>query len=375
MLIKFLATISILFNPFTFLFSQFDVDLEQKADPLPAELPISTSLTADFNFNPSLANAISSIIISTAKENNPNFLPIRNWNVSQPEIEAKAALISMVSSVEPFEPEKNKPSNAFQKKMVPGKILYQKNIEQVLPIASLTKLMTGLIVLENINLDQIVTVTKEAIGAYGDMGGLVVNEKISVKNLLYALLMESSNDAAVSLADAFGDSSKDCPLDTVLESRAVSKGQSLVLLMNKKAEELELENTHFIEPSGYNPANLSTALDLAELVKYSLDKPVIWQILKTSSIDLLSADGVINHHFTNTNQLLNNRPAIVGGKTGYTNEAQGCMILVIEQNLNKIRNYIGQPSSEYLIIIVLGTQERFSETEKLINWVKEAYIW
>ncbi|GEM_PF-525522 len=360
MLIKFLATISILFNPFTFLFSQFNVDLEQKADPLPAELPISTSLTADFNFNPSLANAISSIIISTAKENNPNFLPIRNWNVSQPEIEAKAALISMVSSVETFKPEKNEPSNAFQKKMVPGKILYQKNIEQVLPIASLTKLMTGLIVLENINLDQIVTVTKEAIGAYGDMGGLVVNEKISVKNLLYALLMESSNDAAVALADAFGDS---------------SKGQSLVLLMNKKAEELELENTHFVEPTGYDPANLSTALDLAELVKYSLNKPIIWQILKTPSIDLLSADGTINHHFTNTNQLLNNRPAIVGGKTGYTNEAQGCMILVIEQNLNKIRNYIGQPSSEYLIIIVLGTQERFSETEKLINWVKEAYIW
>jgi len=346
MLIKFLTTISILFNPFTFLFGQFDIDSEQKASPLPAELPISTSLTADFNFNPSLANAISSIIISTARETNPNFLPIRNWDISQPEIEAKAALI--------FAPEKNN-------------ILYQKNIEQVLPIASLTKLMTGLIVLENTNLDQIVTVTKEAIEAYGDMGGLVVNEKISVKNLLYALLMESSNDAAVALADAF----KDCPLDTVLES----KGQSLVSLMNKKAEELGLTSTHFIEPTGYNPANLSTALDLAKLVKYSLNQPVIWQILKTFSIDLPSADGTINHHFTNTNQLLNSRPIIIGGKTGYTDEAQGCMILVIEQDLDKVRNYIGQPSSEYLIIIVLGTQERFSETEKLINWVKGAYIW
>lgn len=325
MLIKFLTTIFILFNPFAFLFSQFDVVPEQKANPLPVKLPTSTSLTADFNFNPSLANAISSIIVSTARETNPNFLPIRNWNVSQPEIEAKAALI--------FEPEKNK-------------ILYQKNIEQVLPIASLTKLMTGLVILEEINLDQIVTVSKEAVAAYGDMGGLVIDEKISVKNLLYALLMESSNDAAIAFAQDF-------------QGRRVS----LVALMNKKAEELELENTHFVEPTGYNPANLSTALDLVKLVKYSLNQPVIWQILKTVSIDLSSADGTINHHFTNTNQLLNSWPIIIGGKTGYTDEARGCMLLVIEQ------------SSENLIIIVLGTQERFSETEKLINWVKEAYIW
>lgn len=343
MLIKFLTTLFILFNPFAFLFGQFDVDLEQKVSPLPAELPTSTSLTADLNFNPSLASAISGIIISTARETNPNFLPIRNWNISQSDIGAKAALI--------FEPEKNK-------------ILYQKNIEQILPIASLTKLMTGLVVLEEMDLDQIVTVSKEAVGAYGDMGGLVINEKISVKNLLHALLIESSNDAAVALAEAFTS-------DTVLDP----EGQSLVPLMNKKAEELELANTHFVEPTGYNPANLSTALDLAKLVKYSLNQPVIWQILKTVSIDLSSADGTINHHFTNTNQLLNSWPIIIGGKTGYTNEAQGCMILVIEQDLNKIKNYIGQPSSEYLIIIILGTQERFSETEKLINWVKEAYIW
>lgn len=203
MLIKFLVTIFILSNPFTFLFGQFNVDLEQKAtSPLPAKLPTSTSLAADLNFNPSLANAISSIIISTTKETNPNFLPIRNWNISQPEIEAQAALI--------FEPEKNK-------------ILYQKNIEQILSIASLTKLMTGLVILEEVNLDRIVTISKEAVGAYGDMGSLVIDEKISVKNLLYALLMESSNDAAVALAEAF----KDCPSDTVLESRTVSEGQSL----------------------------------------------------------------------------------------------------------------------------------------------------
>lgn len=313
-MINFLTIIFILFNPFAFLFGQSDIN---------AELPTLALLDVDFNFGSSLVSAVS----------NPNFLPIRNWNVNPPEINVKAALISIVSPVEPFEPEINE-------------ILYQKKIEDVLPIASLTKLMTGLVVLEEMNLDQIVTVSKEAVGSYGNMGSLAINEKISIKNLLYALLMESSNDAAVALAENF-------------------KETSLVDLMNKKAEELELENTHFVEPTGYNPANLSTALDLSKLVKYSLNQPIIWQIFKTVSIDLSSADGIINHHFTNTNQLLNNWPTIIGGKTGYTDEAQGCMILVIEQDLN----------SEYLIIIVLGAQERFLETEKLINWAKKAYIW
>jgi len=300
MLAKFLTIIFIFLNPFSSL--------------IPVEPPMSLSLSDDFN--PRLANIVFSIA-------NPNFLPIRNWSINQPEIEAKATLI--------FGVEKNK-------------ILYQKNIEQVLPIASLTKLMTGLIVLEKMDLDQVITISQEAVKAYGDNGGLVIDEKISVKNLLYVLLMESSNDAAVALAEVF----KEVPL---------------VDLMNKKAEELGLENTHFTDPTGYNPTNLSTALDLAELVKYSLEQPLIWQILKTPNIDLSSADGLINHHLINTNQLLGHWSGIIGGKTGYTDEAQGCMILVIEQIY------------ENLVIIVLGAEERFLATEKLINWAKKAYIW
>lgn len=336
MLVKFLTIILIFFNPFAFLFSQLDVDFEQKTSDHPPEEETvkQTSILSD-NFNLGLANAISNFIISAAQETNPDFLPIRNWDISQPKIEAEAALI--------FEPVKNK-------------ILYQKNIEQVLPIASLTKLTTGLVVLEEISLDQIITISKEAVEAYGDNGGLVIDEKISVKNLLYALLMESSNDAAIALAEVFPET-------------------LFVDLMNKKAGELGLKDTYFIDPTGFNPANVSTALDLAKLVKYSLEQPLIWQILKTSVIDLSSADGLIIHHLTNTNQLLDYWPMIIGGKTGYTDEAQGCMILVIEQDLNNTKNYIGQLSSEYLIIIILGAKERFLETEKLINWVKEAYVW
>jgi D-alanyl-D-alanine carboxypeptidase len=355
MLVKILTLIFIFLNPFVFLIGQPNADFDQTSNITPAELPIPASL---HNFDPGLANAMAGFVISASGRSNPDFLPIRDWSVKDPAIEAQAALV--------FEPEKDK-------------ILYQKNIEQVLPIASLTKLMTAIIVLENMNLDQVVTVSQKAIDAYGDMGDLVLNEKISVKNLLYALLMESSNDAAVALAEAFNEGrgfegdfqgqsclAKSCFASTAPENpdRSVPEGLSLVSLMNEKAQELGLKNTHFVDPTGYEPANVSTAFDLAKLVQYSLHQPIIWQILKTPTIDLSSADGIINHHLNNTNQLLNHLPNIVGGKTGYTEEAQECMILVTENS-----------QANPLIFIVLGTQARFLETKKLVQWVEKAYIW
>jgi D-alanyl-D-alanine carboxypeptidase (penicillin-binding protein 5/6) len=266
-------------------------------------------------------------LVSSLWFNNPNFLPIRDWGIDEPEVEAKAALI--------FNNTKDK-------------ILYQKNINRVLPIASLTKLMTAIIVLENVALDEITTVSEEAIAGYGEMGDLVVNEKISVRNLLYALLMESSNDAAIALAQF------------VQEKTA----KDFVELMSQKAEELKLENTRFTGPTGYEPSNVSTVNEIRQLVNYSFKYPFIWDILKTPTITLSSVDGKINHYWVNTDALLNRLPNIVGGKTGYTEEAEGCLVLAVEQ-----------PSDEILITVVLGAKERFLQTEKLINWVQRAYQW
>ncbi len=351
MLAKFLTTVFILLNPFGFLFSQSADQLE-----LPNQLgteenqPIIQSLpeAASFNINLpiSSADALSSFIISAAQGTNPDFLPIRDWNIEEPEIEAEAAII--VESTK-------------------DKILYQKNINQVRPIASLTKLMTALIILENLDLEEIVAISQKAIAAYGDSGNLTVNEKISVRNLLYPLLMESSNDAAIALAEALENSQK--------SDLGGDKDLTFLELMNKKAEELGLTKTHFVEPSGYQAGNLSTALDLAELVKYTLNRPFLWQILGTAAIDLPPTDNSPGHHLINTNQLLSRWPNIIGGKTGYTEEAQGCLVLFIEQPLDKMINYLNQDSSAQLIIIVLGAKDRFLETEKLINWVEQAYVW
>lgn len=264
---------------------------------------------------------------------NPNFLPIRDWGIDDPETETKAAIV-----------------------VDENKILYQNNIDQILSIASLTKLMTALIVLENMHLEEIVTVSEKAIAAYGDQGSLAVDEKITAQNLLYALLMESSNDAAMALAEHYDKKNNQ------------NNGLSFVDLMNKKTEELGLNNTHFIDPSGYEMFNVSTAREIVQIVKYSFNQPLIWQILKTPTINLSSADRKINHYWVNTDELLNRLPNIIGGKTGYTEEAQGCLILVIE--------YPSEAEiKERLITVVLGAQERFLETEKLIEWVEKAYKW
>lgn len=270
---------------------------------------------------------------------NPNFIPIRDWNIIEPEIEAKSASIFKINSIDPLLAEN------FELK---EDILYQKNIDLVLPIASIAKLMTALIVLEKIDdLEKNAIVSEKAIKAYGNQGGLIINEKISVKNLLYALLMESSNDAAVALAE-------------IIEEET---GSNFIDLMNQKAKEIGLKKTFFVDASGYNPDNISTVEEIVKLVKYSFSQPIIWQALKTPEIDLSSNDGTTEHHWVNTDELLNRLPNIVGGKTGYTSEAQGCLVLVIEQN------------QRYLITIVLGAQERFLQTEKLIEWADKAYLW
>ncbi len=266
--------------------------------------------------------------LSSILSSNPNFLPIRDWNVVEPEIEASAAMV--------FESNRNK-------------ILYQKNINEVLPIASLTKVITALVVLDHLNTENIVTVSEEAINAYGTQGKLVKDEKISVKNLLYALLMESSNDAAVALSEAVHQKTR----------------MNFIELMNRKAWDIGLRKTFFTDPSGYGPKNVSTAQEISKMLMYSFEQPLIWKIFKTPAIDLTSADGTIRHHWTNTDKLLNRLPNVAGGKTGYTTEAQGCLALAVECS----------DKQGYLITVILGSQERFTQTEKLINWAKKAYLW
>ncbi len=229
------------------------------------------------------------------------------------------------------------------------RILFGQEIDKKMPIASLTKLMTAKVALGNYNLSDKIKISKEAVRQEENFGKLKVGDTLSVKELLYPLLMESSNDAAFALAEDYPDMN----LDT------------FVGLMNQEAEKLHLSNTNFTNPSGLDP-NYSTARDMAKLTEVLImEEPLIREILSTSEISLYG------EQLTNTNEFLNYngdswwKDKIIGGKTGYTEESLGCFLLVVEA-----------PSDRgYLINVVLGAEDRFAEMKKLLDWLEKAYQW
>ncbi|MCH8741703.1 D-alanyl-D-alanine carboxypeptidase [Patescibacteria group bacterium] len=238
-----------------------------------------------------------------------------------PEIEAKSAILVKINK------------NGSQE------ILFEKNSDQILPIASLTKLMTSLVVTENYNLSQQLEVTKEAVEQPEEFGNLKIGEHLSVENLLYLVLIESSNDSAFTLSELIGQ-------------------DGFVDLMNLEAEYLGLFGTHFVGSTGYSAENYSTAKDLVNLAKYIIrEKPIIWEISSLSEFSLYTPDGVFHHQLSNTNQLLKEYPEIIGGKTGYTEEARGCIILILKNS-----------KDEVFINIILGSENRFEEMKKLIEY-------
>ena len=255
--------------------------------------------------------------------------PIRNWNSPDPEITAKIAFV--------FETTRQR-------------ILWQKNgLRESQPIASLTKLMTALIVMENAKLDDVFTVSKKAVQTSGELGGLIVDERLTVANLLYALLVESSNDAAVALA----------------ENISAKTGKNFVDLMNQKAKVLGLTNTNFTDPSGLDANNRSSAWDLNRLMQEFLKYPILQKITQTTAFDFKSVDAKFSHHLTSTDKLLGQYPEIIAGKTGYTEEAGNCMILAWRT-----------PNGQGIVIsIIMDSRDRMAESEALLKWTKEAFLW
>ena len=217
--------------------------------------------------------------------------------------------------------------------------VYEKNKHIQLSPASLTKLMTAVIVIEYIDRDDSVTITARAVSEEGVAGSLRVGETFSVPDLLKVMLIVSSNDAATAFEDHFA-----------------SQGFNLVSLMNEKAKLLGMVDTHFVNPTGLdNPQHYSSAADLAVLAAYSLRHEEMWSILSKTSESVRSLNKKISHTLLSNNELLHKkRPKVLGGKTGYTKNAGGCMITVLA-------------SGE--VIVVLGSDERAEDTQRLIQLI------
>lgn len=192
-------------------------------------------------------------------------------------------------------------------------ILYGKNENEKTKMASTTKIMTALIVIENTNLNNIVDVSAKAAGTVGSRLKLKAKDKITVRDLLYGLMLRSGNDAAVALAEYIGGS--------VPEFAA---------LMNQKAEELGLKNTHFETPHGLDSdEHYTTTYELAILTDYALRNPVFAEIVKTKSCNI-TINGY-SRTISNTNELLGNFDGVYGVKTGFTNGAGRCLVTSIKR--------------------------------------------
>ena len=281
----------------------------------------------DFFFWQETKNLVLSARIEKSFE---RFRPFRNWKVKGINLQAKAVL------------------SVFIDDKGEEKVLFEKNSQQRLPIASLTKLMTALVALENYELSRPVKIAKILPE---DNGQLKIGEKFEVKDLLYFLLISSNNTAAHALSEIMGS-------------------QSFVFLMNKKAQQIGMKETFFFNPTGLDPddpgklSNFSTAKDLLILLKTVSKNQLISEILLTPEIEIYSREKLILHKLENTNELLKKRFEILAGKTGWTPQAKGCLAVVVKAPRNKGK----------IIFIILGSEKRFEEMEKLIDWTKKAYV-
>jgi D-alanyl-D-alanine carboxypeptidase (penicillin-binding protein 5/6) len=200
-----------------------------------------------------------------------------------------------------------------------GTILYQKNMNVKRPIASLTKIMTAIIVLENANLKDYVEISPRAKYRYTgeSLLNLEFNEKITVEELLYALLLRSANDAAVALAEH------------------VSKSvENFVSLMNKKAKEIGAKNTHFSNPHGFSGENnhYSTCYDLALITRYALKNKKFNEIIKTKQKLISWGKNPYLRVLKNRNKLLWRYKYCDGVKTGMTKKAGYCLVASATKN-------------------------------------------
>ncbi len=220
-----------------------------------------------------------------------------------------------------------------------GDVLWRRNSSIRRPMASTTKIMTALVAIEHGNLDDVVTVNADALGPGSQGGiGLATNEHMTLRDLLYALLLPSANDAAVAIADHIGGSV-----------------DGFVAMMNKKAVEIGAYRTHFDNPHGLDsPTHYTTAYDLALIARYAMKNPTFAQIVSTRSWALRGSQVVTTH-----NKLLYSYSGATGVKTGFTNGAASCLVS------SATRDDVS------LITVVLGESFRpnmFTESAALLDY-------
>ena len=223
------------------------------------------------------------------------------------------------------------------------KVLYAKTAHEKLPMASTTKIMTAILAIEAGNLDALVTVPQEAYGVEGSSMYLRLGEQISMRDLLYGLMLVSGNDAAVAIAVHVGGSV-----------------EGFAALMNAKAASLGAHNTHFVTPNGLpDPDHYTTAYDLALIACYAMQNETFREIVGTTYYQ--TTTGEIARTVKNKNKILWEYEGGNGVKTGYTMAAGKCLVFAAERE------------GMQLVGVVLNCPDMFPSAKRLLDYGFETY--
>ncbi len=219
-------------------------------------------------------------------------------------------------------------------------ILYRANDRKKIYPASLTKIITALTAKRLFDLDEVVEVKR--VIEEGRVMGLYKGERIRVENLIYGILIHSANDAAFALADAYGY-------------------DKFINQMNQTAQSFGMRQTNFTNPAGFDdPNHYSTAYDLYLASEALLADAYLKKIVGIREITVSDEDYRVFHTLVNVNRLLGEIPGVAGIKTGYTPNAGENLI-----SLYKTRS-LGE-----ILLVVVGSQDRFKDTEQIINWLNQ----
>ncbi len=253
----------------------------------------------------------------------------------------------IVETLETSSPETNLPDINSRAAVVIDRatntILYGKKETERRKMASTTKIMTCLLVIENCDLSETIEVSKKSAGTGGSRLGLKTGDKITINDLLYGLMLCSGNDTAVALAEHIGGSI-----------------EGFAEIMNNRAKELGLENTHFVTPHGLDAdEHYTTAYELAKLTNYALNNEIFAKIVgtKTYSVTINGYPKTIS----NTNELLGNLNGVYGVKTGFTNGANRCLVTACKRNNLDI------------ICVVLGADTKKFRTQDSIKLIEYSF--
>lgn len=243
-----------------------------------------------------------------------------------------------------------------------GKILYSHDANTKMYPASTTKILTAILAIENLSLEEKLTASYEAVmsipSGYSN-AAIQVGESLTVKELLEVFLVHSANEAGYILAENISGSFS-----------------AFANLMNQKASELGCQNTHFTNPSGLHDENhYSTAYDLAQIARYCMKNETFRSIVSMPSCKIAATDKYEERYFRNTNEMLNSKSQyynenVIGIKTGYTSQAQNCLISAIQKNgIELISVVLSAPASAG----ENGLSGKYTDTQTLFDYGIENY--